>query len=245
MYTDKYGLLINAAVSLGIAIVALTVGLIIIRRQRYSRVRTAGYVFSFYWIALAFTYFFVAARTVSGYFGKQELDVALYFVDNVFGGFMGPCAVFLFVYFISTKKNVAFGVSSVFVLIWIVWTIINISGGIKAGSYNVDFWFTDMEPASVIAASMAKFGLYAPAALSMLGMNFALFRAQSRLSRYRIVLSSISMFLVFTIIIIDYLKPGPPWLRLAILLGALLAYVAYVPPKFMYNSLNIESEDLA
>ena len=39
MHTDKYGLLINAAVSLGTAIVAIIVGVIIARRQRGSRVR--------------------------------------------------------------------------------------------------------------------------------------------------------------------------------------------------------------
>jgi len=242
MHTDKYGLLINAAVSLGIAIVAIIVGLIIIRRQKTSRVRTAGYVFALYWAALAFTYFFVAARTFFGYLGMPNLDIAFYFVDNVFGGFMAPCAVFLFIYFLTTRKNVAFGISSIFVLVWFVWNIINISAGITPGSYQIEFWFTDMTPNSALAAAIAKFGLYAPAAISMLGMNFALIRAQSRLARYRIILSSASMFVAFFIIIIDYLAPGPPWLRLVILLAALLGLFAYAPPRFLHSWLEIEHE---
>lgn len=243
MHLDKYGLIINAAVSLGIAVVALIVGLIIIHRQRGARGRTASYVFSIYWIALALTYFFVAVRTMFGYLGMPNLDIAFYFVDNVFGGFMGPCAVFLFIYFLTTRKNVAFGVSSVFVLVWLVWNIINISAG--AGNYEVHSvantwyggWYTDMEPNSGLARLIAIFGLYAPAAISMLGMNLALIRAQSRLSRFRIVLTSISMLVVFSIMIIDYLKPGPPWLRMGIFLAAVLAYFAYVPPRFLHSWL--------
>ena len=71
-------------------------------------------------------------------------------------------------------------------------------------------------------------------------MNFALLRAQSRLARYRIVLTSISMIVAASVIIIDYLAPGPPWIRLIIFLAVLLGLFACVPLRFLHRWLEIE-----
>jgi hypothetical protein len=240
MHTDKYGLLINAAVSLAIAVVAIIVGVIIARRQRGARVRTAGYVFSIYWFTLALLYFFVALRTVFGYVGMAELDKIFFYVDNVFGGLMPPCAAFLFIYFVTAGKTRFALIPALLILgVWIVWNIVNVSAG--AGNYQVTFWFTEWEPNSALARTLSVFGLYIPGVISMLGMNFALIRAQSRLARYRIVLTSISMIVAISVIIIDYLAPGPPWIRLIILLAVLLGLFAYVPPKFLHRWLEIEA----
>lgn len=238
MNTDKYGLLINAVVSVAIAVVAIVVGLIVIRRQRGVRIRVAGYVYASFWLCMALLYFFVALRTVLGYLGYPSLDLIFFYVDNVFGGLMIPCAVFLFMYFVTANRNAAFLVSSIFLVVWVVWNIVNISAG--AGNYTVDFWYTEWEPNSALARAIAIFGLYIPGVVSMLGMNFALLRAQSRVARYRILLTSISMVVAISIIIIDYLAPGPPWLRLVILIAALFGFFVYVPPKFLYRWLDIE-----
>jgi hypothetical protein len=239
MHTDKYGLLINAAVSLAIAVVAIIVGIIILRRQRGSRVRGAGYVFALYWLALALLYFFVALRTVAGYLGYEHLDLVFFYVDNVFGGLMPPCAAFLFIYFVTGGKTRFALIPAVLILgVWVVWNIVNVSAG--AGNYQITFWFTEWEPNSTLARTLSIFGLYIPGVISMLGMNFALIRAQSRLARYRIILTSISMIVAISVIIIDYLAPGPPWIRLIILLAVLLGLFAYIPPKFLHRWLEIE-----
>jgi hypothetical protein len=122
--------------------------------------------------------------------------------------------------------------------VWVVWNVVNITGG--AGNYVVQFWFTEWTPNSPLARTLSIFGLYLPAVVSMLGMNFALIRAQSRVARYRIVMTSISMIVAVSVIIIDYLAPGPPWIRMIIFIAALLGLFAYVPPKFLHRWLEIE-----
>ena len=97
-------------------------------------------------------------RTVFGYVGFEQWDLIFFYVDNVFGGLMPPCAAFLFIYFV--------------------------------------------------------FGLYIPAVISMI--------------------------VAVSVIIIDYLAPGPPWVRLIIFLAVLLGLFAYVPPKFLHRVLEIE-----
>jgi hypothetical protein len=239
MHTDKYGLLINAAVSLAIAVVAIIVGTVVVKRQRTQRIRAASIAFMLYWLALAVLYFFVSVRTVLGYFGLEQLDYVFFFVDNVFGGLMVAPAIFLFIYFLTTRRNLALGISSVFIIVWAVWSIINISAG--AGNYTLEFWYTEWEPSSELARSIAIFGLYVPAAIAILGMNFALIRAQTKLARYRILLTSISFLAALTTIIIDYLRPGPPWVRIIILVAALIGYFAYIPPRFILTALEAET----
>jgi hypothetical protein len=50
------------------------------------------------------------------------------------------------------------------------------------------------------------------------------------------------MFVAFSIIIFDYLRPGPPWIRLGIMLAAFLGYFAYAPPRFLHGWLEITAE---
>ncbi len=239
MHTDKYGLLINVGVSLAIAVVSMLLGIIVARRQKGERVRAAGFAFTFYWISLALLYFFVALRTTAGYLGWQELDYIFFFVDNVFGGLLVAPPVFLLVYFLTSKRNLALGVSSIFIAVWLVWNIINISAG--AANYTVEFWYTEWEPSSEIARLIAIFGLYVPGALAMLGMNLALLRARSKMARYRIPMTSLSFLIALSAIIVDYLRPGPPWLRLVILAAAIIGFFAYVPPRFLQSRLEMST----
>ncbi|MBN2380976.1 hypothetical protein JXM67_14355 [candidate division WOR-3 bacterium] len=240
-YLDYYGLIANAAVSLGIAIIGILVSIIVMRRQKSARTKSAGYIFASFWMALSLLYFFVAVRTLFGYLGYEQLDLVFFYVDNFFGGLMAPCALFLFFYFITQgKTKVALIPGLISLGIWATWNVVNIIGG--AGNYTVTLWFTEWEPNSAIARAIAIFGLYLPSALAIIGLLFALIRAQSRLARYRIIFTSVSMFVAFGIVIIDYLFPGPPWMRLVILLAAILGYFTYVPPKFLHKTLEMEAE---
>jgi len=232
----NYGLLINSAVGFGIFIVCFFTSFKLFQQKRAFLISATSS--SLYWFALGLLYLFVAIRTLSEFFGYTEIDRFFQFAAHAAGGWISPPIVFLFIYFMTEKFRLSFGFGVVMAAIWLIWIIIDITGGVS-GPY-VDFWASEWVPNSDIARRLAIFGLYTPAVVSAICMNFLLLKVKHPGAKFRIFATSISIVIAISVVILDYLGPVGIIGRPLILLASVIGLMAYSPPSFIKRWFKIQ-----
>jgi len=237
----RYGLLLNAGISLLIALAGGTMALVVFIRKRDPRIRPISFSFSAFWAAITMVYLLACLRILAAFFGNPALDRLFYQIDNAFGGAMVMPSVFLALYLLTRNRTVGMLGALAISVVWVVWLVVMYTNGVVGP--EVSQWHTDWDQVSETAKRMAIFGLYLPAVLSMIAMFFGLIRVDSPMAKYRLVMTALSMILTATLIIIEFLTTDPLagiWIRSGILGAVLVGVLAYFPPGFIRSSLEKE-----
>ncbi|MBD3285047.1 hypothetical protein GF359_01615 [candidate division WOR-3 bacterium] len=234
----NYGLLLNSGVSLLIAISGGILTTYVLVRKRDPKVLFMSALFAAFWFCITMVYLLASARILAAFFGNYNIDRILYQIDNAFGGAMAIPTVLLALYMLTRNRIAGAVGASLVSVVWAVWVVIMTVKGVSGPT--VSQWHTDWDQVSSAAKYIAIFGLYLPTVLAMFSMFFALFRVDSRMARYRLIMTAVSMILTATLIIIEFLTTKPLlgiWIRLGILVAVLVGVFGYFPPKGLNDRL--------
>jgi len=192
---------------------------------------------------IALDYLFAAGRFTAAFFGAVNLDAVFFMITNGFGSAMVIPIVFLSLYVITRKTLPGIIGAVVIGLVWIIWLGLIYSGGLSFETHVITYWYSKWQYNSTLSGPISVYGLYLPGAVAALTMFFGLVRAQSKLARYRLIMTICSMILTGTLIMVDFLLTDPViavWIRSAILAAVLLGALGYFPPKFIRKGLEEE-----
>ncbi len=226
------GLLINAAVSAGVTLISLFLGIKVIRQKATGRARVPAISFANIWIMFGLIYLAVAGRTLAAFFEMYKLDEMLFYVDNFFGVMVAPAIIFFVMYFYLRNKRIATVISFLFIIGAIVWWIFNVRAG--AERVGVDFWLSEWKPRGEIVVLVAKYVLYLPTVLAILSLNIMAYRVGKRSTRYKVGLSSFSITGATFLMMVDLLGTSPFVgfaARVGIMAFCLLGLLSYFPTR--------------
>ena len=229
----NYGLLINSIVAFTIFIISFFTSFRLLKQRVNFPISSS--VNAIYWFALGLLYLFVGIRTLSAFFGYEDVDRFFQLAAHGVGGLIAPPVVFLFFYFLTEKFKITLIPGIILLGIWLVWIIIDIKSGVS--NHVVTYWVSEWTPNSDFARRLSIYGLYLPAVLSALSMNFLLLKVKSNLAKFRILTTSISIIIIITVVLLDYFGSVGIIGRPFILIASLIALLSYSPPQFIKNKL--------
>ena len=230
----NYGLIINSIVAFTIFIVGFFTSFKLLKQSKNFPVSSSSS--AIYWLALGLLYLFVGIRTLSAFLGYEDVDRFFQLSGHAIGGLIAPPVVFLFFYFMTEKFKISIIPGILMLTIWLVWIIIDIKSGVS--HHTVTYWTSDWSPNSIFAKKLATYGLYLPGVISALSMNFLLLKVKSKLARFRILTTSISIIIIITVVLLDYFGSVGIIGRPLILLASVIALISYSPPKSIKNKLS-------
>ncbi len=224
-----YGLLINSGVSFLIFLICIITSYKLFMHKKDFLISSVSS--SIYWLALGLLYLFVGIRTLSAFFGYIEVDRFFQIGAHAVGGWIAPPIVFLFIYFMTENFKISLIPGISMVVVWLIWIIIDIKAGV--GNHILNFWASEWTPNSEVARKLAIYGLYIPSILSALSMNFLLLKVKTPIAKFRIFATSLSIIVIMSVVILDYLGPVGIIGRPLILLASIISLLAYSPPGFI------------
>ncbi|MEZ5336071.1 MAG: hypothetical protein R2741_12990, partial [Methanolobus sp.] len=195
-----------------------------------------------FWTIVALTYLPTTARMFAAYFGNQELDAIMYFIAAVPFAFIPVPLAFFIIYVITGSTKIGEYIALVFALIGAAYLAFLYNSGIVGPV--VSEWGSIFMINSDAAINLYLMGLFVIPTSMILGLLLLILlqRMPKRL-RYRTALPLVAISFVFdfmltdTIAIVDAMQV---FARLFVLIGTVLAYLAYFPPVTVQEKLGLQ-----
>ncbi|WP_406669868.1 hypothetical protein V7O67_08590 [Methanolobus sp. ZRKC4] len=238
------GLLLNSTICFAIGISSISFAWVLLaKNEQYSEnSRPALFSLVVFWTLVGLTYLPTAVRMFIAYLGNQEMDATLYFITAIPFAFIPVPLVFFIIYVITGSTRVGEYIALIFTLIGAAYLAFLYSSGIVGPV--VTEWGSIFMINSDAAIHIYLMGLFVIPTSMILGLLLLILlqRMPKRL-RYKTVLPLVAISFVFdfmltdVIAIIDVIQV---FSRLFVLLGTVLAYLAYFPPTTIQEKLGIQ-----
>ncbi|WP_406657719.1 hypothetical protein V7O62_03935 [Methanolobus sp. ZRKC2] len=240
------GLLLNSTICFAIGISSISFAWVLLaKNEQYSEnSRPALFSLVVFWTLVGLTYLPTSIRTIAAYQGNMEMDAILYFIAAIPFAFVSVPLVFFIMYIITGSKKTGEYFSLVFTLFGATYLAFLYQSGIVGPV--VSEWASLFSINSNIAIHIYLMGLFVIPTSMILGLLLLILlqRMPKRL-RYKTVLPLVAISFVFdfmltdVIAIIDVIQV---FSRLFVLLGTVLAYLAYFPPTTIQEKLGIQEQ---
>ncbi|MDW7731726.1 MAG: hypothetical protein SCH66_04770 [Methanolobus sp.] len=240
------GLLLNSTICFAIGISSIAFAWVLFaKNEQYSEnSRPALLSLVVFWTLVGLTYLPTSIRTIAAYQGNMEMDAILYFIAAVPFAFVSVPLVFFIMYIITGSKKTGEYLSLIFTLLGAAYLAFLYQNGIVGPA--VTEWASLFSINSKIAIHIYLMGLFVIPTSMILGLLLLILlqRIPKRI-RYRTVLPLVAISFVFdfmltdVIAIIDVMQV---FSRLFVLLGTVLAYLAYFPPITVQERLGIQQQ---
>lgn len=194
-----------------------------------------------FWMLIALSFLFVCVRVVAAFYGYVEVDRVCYYIASIPFALLPVPLVFFIVYVITGDKTASWAFSLLFSVFGVVYLSFLYRSGVVGP--EVTYWATIFSIDSDIAITVYLSGLFiVPTAMILALLGLTLVRKISKRRRYHIALMLVAISMVFDFILVDViaiLDVMQVAARLFILIGVVLAFLAYHPPDILQDRLRI------
>ena len=238
------GLLLNSTICFAIGISSLAFAWVLLAKNEQNRETSRPALFSLviFWTLVGLTYFPTSVRMMAAYMGNMELDAILYFIAAVPFAFVSVPMVFFIIYIITGSKKTGEYLALVFTILGGAYLAFLYNSGIVGP--EVSEWASLFSINSDLAVHIYLIGLFVIPTAMILGLLLLILlqRVPKRI-RYRTVLPLVAISFVFDFMLTDViaiLDVMQVFSRLFVLIGTVLAYLAYFPPLTVQEKLGIQ-----
>ncbi len=237
-------LLLNATICFAISISSFAFAWVLARSSADHSIKSKPALWSLIslWVLVGLTYLPTTLRMIMAYIGDTHMDQVLYYFSVVPFSFLAVPLVFFILYVIFGDQKVSGYVSLLFVVFGSAYLAFIYSGGVSGPTITpMTSMFTIT---SDLAISIYIIGLFVIPTAMIIGMIFLVFlqRMPKRL-RYRTVLPLVAISFVFDFMLTDMMTPDDIMqlvARIFVLIGTVLAFLAYFPPLTLQEKLGIQ-----
>ena len=240
------GLLLNGTISFAIMLSSLAFAWVLSRnRDQYNKSsKPALFSLIVFWSIVGLTYLPTAARMFCAYLNNQELDAILYFIAAVPFAFVAVPLVFFIIYVITGSERIGEYIAFVFTLIGAAYLAFLYNSGIVGPI--VTEWGSIFMINSDAAINLYMMGLFVIPTSMILGLLLLiLLQRMPKRIRYRTALPLVAISFVFDFMLTDMiaiLDVMQIFARVFVLIGTVLAYLAYFPPITFQEKLGIHEQ---
>ena len=237
--------MLHSFVCVGISLISFLLSIKMIRKLERSDFRyLTSVTFGFFWALFGVSYLFLGLSMASEYYENTDMSVAFFYASFASLLMMTAPLSYFIMHILLGDKKISIATSLCFSVIGLVCIILLFTIGVERP--YPDFWIPryDLDP---LLQFVFVFGLYVPSLSMILGLlPFIALRIAPKFTKYKITLSLIALSLVYDFVLIGVLGiSGLPRVisNLFILLGALLGYAAFFPPKIAIDVLKLEEKE--
>ncbi|MBP1910236.1 hypothetical protein [Methanolobus bombayensis] len=240
------GLLLNGTICFAITLSSLAFAWVLSRnKERYNKnSKPALFSLILFWTIVGLTYLPAAARMFAAYAGNQEIDAIMYFITAIPFAFISVPLVFFIIYVITGSKKIGEYVALVFTLIGAAYLTFLYDSGIVGPI--VTEWGSIFMINSDAAINLYLMGLFVIPTSMILGLLLLiLLQRMPKRIRYRTALPLVAISFVFDFMLTDMIAIVDAmqlFARLFVLIGTVLAYLAYFPPMTVQEKLGIQEQ---
>ncbi|SFM54850.1 hypothetical protein [Methanolobus profundi] len=240
------GLLLNGTISFAITLSSFAFAWVLSRNQDQYKENSKPALFSLiiFWTIVAITYLPTSLRMFAAYFGNQEMDAILYFIAAVPFAFISVPLVFFIIYVITGSMKIGEYTSLIFTFIGAAYLAFLYNSGI-VGPIVTD-WGSIFMINSDAAINLYLMGLFVIPTSMILGLLLLiLLQRMPKRIRYRTALPLVAISFVFDFMLTDMIAivdVMQMFARLFVLIGTVLAYLAYFPPHTVQEKLGIQEQ---
>ncbi|TGC08692.1 hypothetical protein [Methanolobus halotolerans] len=237
------GLLLSSTICFAIGISSLAFAWVLLAKseQYPENSRPALFSLVIFWTLVGLTYLPTCIRTIAAYTGNMEMDAILYFISAVPFAFVSVPLVFFIIYIITGSKKTGEYLSLIFTLLGAAYLAFLYQSGIVGP--DVSEWASLFSINSDIAIHIYLVGLFVIPTSMILGLLLLIFLQKlPKRIRYRTVLPLVAISFVFDFMLTDVIAiidVVQVFSRLFVLIGIVLAYLAYFPPMTVQEKLDI------
>lgn len=238
------GLLLNSTICFAIGLSSLAFAWVLLAKNEQNRETSRPALFSLvvFWTLVGLTYLPTSVRMVAAYLGNMELDAILYFIAAVPFAFVSVPMVFFIIYIITGSKKTGEYLALVFTIFGGAYLAFLYGSGIVGPELSE--WASLFSINSDLAIHIYLMGLFVIPTAMILGLLLLILlqRVPKRI-RYRTILPLVAISFVFDFMLTDViaiLDVMQIFSRLFVLIGTVLAYLAYFPPMTIQEKLGIQ-----
>jgi hypothetical protein len=238
------GLLLNSAICFAIGISSLAFAWVLLGSADKHNKSSKPALFSLivFWTLVGLTYLPTSVRMIAAYAGNMELDAVLYFITAVPFAFISVPLVFFIIYIVVGTQKAGEYFSFIFVLLGALYLSFLYQSGIIGPI--VTEWASIFSINSDMAIHIYLIGLFVVPTSMIIGLlTLILLQRLPKRIRYRTALPLVAISFVFDFMLTDVvaiLDVMQLFSRLFILIGIILAYLAYFPPMTVQEKLGIQ-----
>ena len=237
------GLILNATICAAIMLSAFAFALTLYRNKPKCKDQSTPSMMALidFWVLIALSFLFVCVRVIAAFYGYAEVDRVCYYIASIPFAFLPVPIVFFIVYVTTGGKAASWAMSLLFSIFGIAYLTFLYTSGVVGP--EVTYWATIFSIDSEIAITVYLAGLFiVPTAMIFVLLGITLIRKISRRRRYHIALVLVAISMVFDFILVDMVAVQDTMqvaARLFILIGVVLAFLAYYPPDILQDRLSI------
>ncbi len=194
-----------------------------------------------FWVFVGLTYLPTMIRMIAAYFNYPEMDLIMYNIASIPFAFISVPLVYFIIYVIIGNRTICRMVSVIFALFGLTYLVVLNTFGVRGPM--VTEWASLYTINSDVAIHIYLIGQFVIPTAMILGLLFLLFlRRLPKNLRYRTTLPLVAISFVFdfmltdVVTVIDVMQLSA---RLFVLMGTILAYLAYFPPLTLQDKLRI------
>lgn len=238
------GLLLNSAICFAIGISSMAFAWVLLgsSKQHSDNSKPALYSLVVFWTIVGLTYLPTSIRMLAAYFGNQEIDAILYFISAIPFAFVAVPLAFFIIYIVVGSRKAGEYTALFFTILGALYLAFLYQSGIVGPA--VTEWASIFSINSDIAIHIYLIGLFVVPTSMIIGLlTLILLQRLPKRIRYRTALPLVAISFVFdfmltdVIAILDFMQI---FSRLFILIGTILAYLAYFPPMTVQEKLGIQ-----
>ncbi len=239
-------ILLNGTICIAITLSSLAFAWVLSRNNEGYNGNSKPALFSLiiFWTIVGLTYLPTAARMFAAHMGNQEADAILYFIAAIPFAFVSVPLVFFIIYVITGSIRVGEYIALIFTIIGTAYLAFLYYNGIVGPI--VTEWGSIFMINSDSAINLYLMGLFVIPTSMILGLLLLIMlqRMPKRI-RYRTALPLVAISFVFDFMLTDMIAivdVMQVFARLFVLIGTVLAYLAYFPPTTVQEKLGIKNE---
>ncbi|MBN2488586.1 MAG: hypothetical protein JXA98_06115 [Methanosarcinaceae archaeon] len=240
------GLLLNITICFAITLSSFAFAWVLARSEpeHNEKSRPAMWSLVIFWSMVGFTYLPTTIRMIATYLNNPGLDLLMYNLASIPFAVVSVPLVYFIIYIIVGNRKISGLVSLGFTLFGAAYLALLYSSGVIGP--NVTEWGSLYSINSGIALNIYLIGLFVIPTAMILGLLFLiLLQRVPRRLRYRTTLPLVAISFVFDFMLTDVITIFDVMQvvsRLFILIGTVLAFLAYFPPTTLKQKFGINEQ---
>ncbi|WP_407357361.1 hypothetical protein [Methanolobus sp. WCC5] len=240
------GLLLNSTICFAITLSSFAFAWVLSRNREACKENSKPALFSLivFWTIVGLTYLPAAARMIVAYLGNPGIEAILYFITAIPFAFIPVPLVFFIIYVITGSIKAGEYIALIFTIIGIAYLAFLYNSGIVGPI--VTEWGSIFMINSDAAINLYLMGLFVIPTSMILGLLLLiLLQRMPKRIRYRTALPLVAISFVFDFMLTDMIAIADVmqmFARVFVLIGTVLAYLAYFPPTTVRERLGIREQ---
>ncbi len=238
------GLILNATICFAITVSSFAFAWVLAGSEdkHNQKSKPALWALVMLWSLVALTYLPTTIRMMAAFMGYLSMELIMYNISAVPFSMVTVPLVFFILYVITGDQKISGYISFLFVLFGSAYLALLYSSGVSGPTITA--YSSIFVISSDIAINIYLIGLFVIPTAMILGMLLLIFlQRMPRRLRYRTALPLVAISFVFDFMLTDMITDVDVMqmaARLFVLIGTVLAFLAYFPPATLQQTLGIK-----